>query len=58
MSLKQLKRDSNICKKLLLFVSLQNTIANSSGVLALGETLTECKVSIFFLNITILFDQM
>ena len=48
----------NICERLLLFVSPQNTIANSSGVFALDETLTECKVSIFFLNVTILFDQM
>ena len=38
----------NICKILLLSVSPQNTIANSSGVFALDETLTECKVSIFF----------
>ena len=35
----------NTCKILLLFVSPQNTIANSSGELGLGETLTKCKVS-------------
>ena len=38
----------NICEKLLLFVSPQNTIANSSGKFGLDETLTECKV--FFLK--------
>ena len=38
----------NICERLLLFVSPQNTIANSSGTFVLDETLTECKVSIFF----------
>ena len=37
----------NICEKLILFVSPQNTIANSSGELGLDKTLTECKVSIF-----------
>ena len=35
----------NTCERLLLFVSCQNTIANSSGELGLGKTLTECKVS-------------
>ena len=40
----------NICERLFLFVSPQNTIANSSGAFALDETLTECKVSII-LNI-------
>ena len=43
-------------EKLLLFVSPQNTIANSSGEFGLDETLTECQV--FFFNMTILFDQM
>ena len=38
----------NICERLLLFVSPQNTIANSSGVFALDGTLTEFKESIFF----------
>ena len=38
----------NICERMLLFVSPQNTIANSSGAFALDETLIECKVSIFF----------
>ena len=37
----------NICEKLILFVSPQNTIANSSDELGLDKTLTECKVSIF-----------
>ena len=37
-----------ICERLLLFVSLQNTITNSSGEFGLDETSTECKVSIFF----------
>ena len=48
----------NICETLLLFLPPQNTIANSSGEFRLDETLTECKVSIFFLNLTILFDQI
>ena len=46
-----------ICERLLLFVSPQNTITNSSGEFGLDETSTECKVSIF-LNVTILFNQM
>ena len=33
------------CERLYLFVSLQNTTANSSGKSELEETLTECKVS-------------
>ena len=37
----------NICEKLILFVSPQNTITNSSGELGLDQTLTERKVSIF-----------
>ena len=37
----------NICERLLLFFSPQNTIANSSGKFGLDETLAECKVSIF-----------
>ena len=32
----------NICERLLLFVSPQNTTANRSGMFALDETLTEC----------------
>ena len=36
-----------ICKRLLLFVSPQNTITNSSGKFGLDETSAECKVSIF-----------
>ena len=35
----------NNCERLLLFVSPQNTIANSSGEVRLDETLTECKLS-------------
>ena len=35
----------NNCERLLLFVSPQSTIANSSGKLRLDETLTECKLS-------------
>ena len=37
-----------ICERLLLFVSPQNTITNSSVEFGLDETSTECKVSIFF----------
>ena len=47
----------NICERLLLFVSPQNTITNSGGEFGLDETSTECKVSIF-LNGTTLFNQM
>ena len=47
----------NISEGMLLFVSPQNTIANSRGEFGPDETLTECKVSIF-LKITVLFDQM
>ena len=36
-----------ICERLLLFVSPQNTITNSSGEFGVDETSTECKVSIF-----------
>ena len=36
-----------ICERLLLFVSPQNTLTNSSGEFGLDEILTECKVSIF-----------
>ena len=42
----------NICERLLLFVSPQNTATNSGG-----ETSTECSVNIF-LNVTIFFNQM
>ena len=38
---------SFICERLLLFVSPQSTIANSSGEFGPDETSTECKVSIF-----------
>ena len=40
----------NICERLLLFVSPQNTITNSGGEFGLNETSTECKVSTSFLN--------
>ena len=46
----------NICEKLLLFVSPQNNIANSSGEFGLDKTLTECKVC--FLSIAMSFHQM
>ena len=36
-----------ICERLLLFVSSQNTITNSSGEIGPDETSTECKVSVF-----------
>ena len=45
-----------ICEKLLLFASPQNTITNSSGEFGPDDISTECKV--FFLNVTILFNQM
>ena len=35
----------NICQRLLLFVSPQNTITNTGGEFGPDETLTECKVS-------------
>ena len=35
----------NIFERLLLFVSPENTIANSSGAFGLDETLTEWKIS-------------
>ena len=47
----------NTCERLLLFVSPQNTVANSRGEFGLDETLTKWKVSIF-LCMTILFDQI
>ena len=37
-----------ICERLLLFVSPENTITNISGKFGLDETLTECKLSVFF----------
>ena len=46
-----------ICEILLLFVSSQNTITNSSGEVGLDETSTACKISIF-LHVTILLNQM
>ena len=49
------KNFKNICERLLLFVSHQNTMAHSSDEFGLDEILTECKV---FLNKKILFDQM
>ena len=45
----------NICERLLLFASPQNTITNTVGEFGLDETSTECKVSIF-LNVTTLFN--
>ena len=47
----------NICERLVLFVSPQNTLTNSGGEFGLDDTSTECKVSIF-LKVTILFNQM
>ena len=47
----------NICERLLLFVSLRNTITNSGGEFGLDKASIECKVRIF-LNVTILFNQM
>ena len=47
----------NLCERLLLFVSPQNTLTNSGGEFGLEQTLTECNVSIF-LNVTVLFNQM
>ena len=47
----------NICERLLLFVSPQNTITNSGGKFGLDETSTECNENIF-LNVTYLFNQM
>ena len=38
----------NICEHEHLFVSPQNTLANSGGEFGPDETSTECKVSIFF----------
>ena len=35
---------NNICERLLLFVSPQNTTTNSGGKFGLDETSTECKV--------------
>ena len=46
-----------VCERLLLFVSPQNTIIKSGGEVGLDETSTECKVSIV-LNVTILFNQI
>ena len=34
----------NICERLLLFVSPQNTVINNGGKFGLDETSTECKV--------------
>ena len=36
-----------ICERLLLFVSPENTITNSSGEFGLDETWTQCKVKYF-----------
>ena len=38
----------NICERLLLFVSPQNTITNSGDKFGLDETSTECKAKVFF----------
>ena len=46
-----------VCERLLLFVSPQNTIIKSGGEVGLDQTSTECKVSIV-LNVTILFNQI
>ena len=46
----------NIWVRLLLFVSPENIKANSGGEFGLGETSTECNVSIF-LNVTTLFNH-
>ena len=46
-----------VCERLLLFVSPQNTVIKSGGEVGLDETSTECKVSIV-LNVTILFNQI
>ena len=46
-----------VCERLLLFVSPQNTVIKSGGEVGLDETSTECKVSIA-LNVTILFNQI
>ena len=46
-----------VCERLLLFVSPQNTIIKSGGEVGLDQTSTECKVSVVF-NVTILFNQI
>ena len=46
-----------VCERLLLFVSPQNTVIKSGGEVELDETSTECKVSIV-LNVTISFNQI
>ena len=46
-----------VCERLLLFVSPQNTIIRSGGEVGLDQTSTECKVSVV-LNVTILFNQI
>ena len=49
----------NICERLLLYVSPQNTIANSSGTsVCTRRDLDRVQSKYFFKNITILFDQM
>ena len=48
----------NICERLLLFVSPQNTKANSGNEFGLDEILTEFDNVSIFLNVTILFYQM
>ena len=47
----------NICERLVLFVSPQNIIANSTGKSGLDNTLKEFKGSIF-LSMAILFNKM
>ena len=46
-----------VCERLLLFVSPQNTIIKSGGEVGLDQTSTECKGSVV-LNVTILFNQI
>ena len=48
----------NICERLLLFVSPQNTITNSGNEFGLDEILAEFDNVSIFLNVTILFYQM
>ena len=47
----------NICERLLLFVSPQNTITNIDGKFGLDETSTECNASTF-LKEAISFNQI
>ena len=47
----------NICERLFLFVSPQNTITEIGGKFGLDEISTECNVNIL-LNVTFLFSQI